>query len=111
MILFLLLLIAAYVLVGVYAYQNAWTHDMWLLNWHWSGVSAWWPVVLATVAIGVLFLLYMIYAGAVHGLRYGPIRRPAATHDPPIAGIRRHNTRPREATATPPADLRPATPP
>src|SRR5207302_2037701 len=39
MILFLLLLIAAYVLVGVYAYQNPWTHDMWLLNWHWSGAG------------------------------------------------------------------------
>jgi len=106
MILFLLLLIAAYVLVGVYAYQNAWTHDMWLLNWHWSGVSAWWPVVLATVAIGVLFLLYMIYAGAVHGVRYGSIRRRVATHESTIADIRRDNTRLREENARLRGELR-----
>jgi hypothetical protein len=106
MILFLLLLIAAYVLVGVYAYQNTWTHDMWLFQWHWTGVSAWWPVVLTAVAIGALFLLYMIYAGAVHGVRYGSIRRRAATHESTIVDLRRDNTRLREENARLRGELR-----
>ncbi|HYM51744.1 MAG TPA: hypothetical protein VET65_14385 [Candidatus Limnocylindrales bacterium] len=99
MILFLLLLVAAYVVVGVYAYQNPWTHDMTLFTWHWSAVPAWGPVVLASVAIGVLFLLYMIYAGAVHGVRYGSVRRRVATHESTIADLRTDNTRLREENA------------
>jgi hypothetical protein len=106
MILFLLLLIVAYVLVGVYAYQNTWTHDMWVFNWHWTGVSAWWPVVLAAVGIGALFLLYMIYAGAVHGVRYGSIRRRVLTHESTIGDLRRDNTRLREENARLRGELR-----
>lgn len=106
MILFLLLLIAAYVLVGVYAYQNTGTHDMWLFNWHWAGVSAWWPVVLTAVGIGALFLLYMIYAGAVHGVRYGSIRRRVTTHESTIGDLRRDNTRLREENARLRGELR-----
>lgn len=99
MILFLLLLIAAYALVGAYAYQNPWTHDITLFNWHWSGVAAWWPVVLASVAIGVLFLLYMMYAGLVHGVRYGSVRRRVVTHESTISDLRTETTRLREENA------------
>lgn len=99
MILFLLLLIAAYVLVGAYAYQNPWTHDLTLFGWHWAGVPAWWPVVLASVAIGVLFLLYMLYAGLVHGVRYGSVRRRVLTHESTISDLRTETTRLREENA------------
>jgi hypothetical protein len=109
MILFLLLLVAAYFVVGLFAYQNPWTHDITLFNWHWSGAAAWWPVVLASVTIGVLFLLYMIYAGAVHGVRYGSVRRRVATHESTISDLKTESTRLREENARLRGQLRGAT--
>jgi len=56
MILFLLLLIVAGALVGLYAVQNTATHDVTLWQWHWSAVPDWVPVVLTAAVIGALFL-------------------------------------------------------
>ena len=111
MILFLLLLLAAYVLVGAYAYENTWTHDMTLFGWHWTGVAAWWPVVLASVGIGVLFLLYMMYAGVVHGVRYGSVRRQVRTRESTIGDLRTEHTRLREENARLRGQLRSLTSP
>src|SRR5206468_1856747 len=43
MILFLLLLIVAGVAVAMYAAQNTASHDVTLLQWHWSAVPDWCP--------------------------------------------------------------------
>ena len=100
MLLFLLLLIAAYVLVGFYVAQNpSATQDVFLFKWHWTGVHVWEPVVAAAVAVGVLFILYMLYAGAIHGVRAGSLRRRVATHQSTISDLRGENTRLREDNA------------
>ena len=99
MILFLLLLIVAGAGVAVYAYQNTGTHSVTFLQWHWSAVSDWVPVVLAAVVIGVLFLLYMIYSGLVHGVRLGSMRRRVSTREQAINDMRAENQRLREENA------------
>src|SRR5437879_10419631 len=75
MLLFLILLIAAGIVVGFYAAQNTGAHDVTLFNWHWSAIPDWLPVVLAAAVIGGLFLLYMMYAGLAFGFRHGSRRR------------------------------------
>lgn len=100
MLLFLLLLIAAYVLIGLYVAQNpSATQDVFLVRWHWTGVHVWEPVAAAAVAIGVLFILYMLYAGAIHGVRAGSLRRRVVTHESTIGDLRGENTRLREENA------------
>ena len=79
MILFLLLLIVAGVGVAMYAAQNTASHDVTLLQWHWSAVPDWVPVIVTAAVIGGLFLLYMIYSGMVHGVRVGSMRRGVST--------------------------------
>lgn len=99
MILFLLLLILAMVAVGLYAAQNAGTHDVTLWNYHWTGVADWVPVVVAAGVVVVLFLLYMVYAGARSGMRHGALRRRITTHESAIADLRKENQRLREENA------------
>jgi len=93
MILFLLLLILAAVGVGVYASENTGTHPVTFLQWHWSAVSDWVPVVIAAAVIGVLFLLYMFYSGLVHGVRIGSMRRRVSTRENAINDMRGENQR------------------
>ncbi len=95
MILFLLLLIIAGAGVAVYANQNTGTHDVTFLQWHWSSVADWVPVVVAAAVIGGLFLLYMIYSGLVHGVRLGSMRRRVSA----INDVRTENQRLREENA------------
>src|SRR5947209_9428959 len=99
MILFLLLLILAAVGVGVYASENTGTHPVTFLQWHWSAVSDWVPVVIAAAVIGVLFLLYMFYSGLVHGVRIGSMRRRVSTRENAINEMRGENQRLREENA------------
>ena len=99
MILFLLLLIVAGAGVAVYASQNTATHDVTFLQWHWSAVADWVPVVVAAVVIGVLFLLYMIYSGLVHGVRLGSMRRRVSTREQAINDMRTEHQRLREENA------------
>lgn len=99
MILFLLLLIVAGAGVAVYANQNTGTHDITFLQWHWSSVADWVPVVAAAVVIGGLFLLYMIYSGLVHGVRLGSMRRRVSTREQAVNDMRTENQRLREENA------------
>src|SRR2546422_9463978 len=99
MILFLLLLIVAGVVVAAYAAQNTTTHDVTLWQWHWSAVPDWVPVLLTAAVIGALFLLYLLYAGMVHGGRVGPIRRRVTTREAAINDMRTENQRLREENA------------
>jgi hypothetical protein len=100
MILFLLLLIAAVGIVAVYAIGgNAGTHDVTLWQWHWAAVPDWVPVVLTAVVFGGLLLLYMLYAGLVHGVRVGSMRRRVTTRESAIGDLRRENQRLREENA------------
>jgi uncharacterized integral membrane protein len=98
-ILFLLLLILAAVGVGVYASENTGTHSVTFLQWQWSAVADWVPVVVAAVVIGGLFLLYMIYSGLVHGVRIGSMRRRVSTRETAINDMRAENQRLREENA------------
>ena len=106
MILFLILLIIAAAAVGLYATENAGTHDVTFWQWHWSGVSDWVPVVVTAAVIGGLFLLYMIYSGMVHGVRVGSMRRRVTTRESTIADLRRENQRLREENARVRSELR-----
>jgi hypothetical protein len=100
MLLFLLLLIAAYVITGFYVAQNSTaTQDVNLFGWHWTGIHVWYPVAAAAIAIGVLFVLYMMYAGLIHGVRAGSLRRRVVTHESTIGDLRGENTRLREENA------------
>jgi hypothetical protein len=100
MILFLLLLIAAIGIVAVYAVGgNAGTHDVTLWQWHWAAVPDWVPVVLTAAVFGGLLLLYMLYAGLVHGVRVGSMRRRVTTRESAITELRRENQQLREENA------------
>jgi cell division protein FtsB len=99
MILFLLLLILALAVVGVYAAQNPGTQDITVLNMHFHSVANWLPVVAAAAVVAVLFVLYMLYAGAVHGARTGSLRRRISTHESALGDLRKENQRLREENA------------
>jgi len=100
MILFLLLLIAAVGIVAVYAVSgNDGTHDVTLWQWHWAAIPDWVPVVLTAAVFGGLLLLYMLYAGLVHGVRVGSMRRRVTTRESAITELRRENQRLREENA------------
>ncbi|HSO94144.1 MAG TPA: hypothetical protein VLS53_06725 [Candidatus Dormibacteraeota bacterium] len=106
MILFLLLLILALAVVGVYAAQNTGTQDITVLNMHFHSVANWLPVVAAAVAVTLLFILYMLYSGAVHGARTGSLRRRISTHESAIADLRKENQRLREENARMRSEMR-----
>ncbi|HEY8677946.1 MAG TPA: hypothetical protein VIN39_04860 [Candidatus Dormibacteraeota bacterium] len=99
MILFLLLLIVALAIVGVYAAQNTGTQDISILNFHFHSVANWLPVVAAAAVVAVLFILYMLYAGAIHGARTGSLRRRITTHEGTIGDLKKENQRLREENA------------
>lgn len=99
MILFLLLLILAGVGLAFYATENTSPHTVTFWNWHWSGVADWVPVVVVAAIIGVLFLLYMMYSGAVHGVRLGSMRRRVSTREQAVTEMRAENQRLREENA------------
>ena len=106
MILFLILLIVAAGVVGLYATYNTGTHDVTLWQWHWAAIPDWVPVVVAAVVIGGLFLLYMAYSGLVHGVRVGSMRRRVSTRESTINDLRRENQRLREENARVRSELR-----
>lgn len=106
MVLFLLLLILALALVGVYAAQNTGTQDISVLNMHFHSVANWLPVVAAAAAVALLFILYMLYAGAVHGARTGSLRRRISTHESALADLRKENQRLREENARMRSEMR-----
>ena len=106
MILFLILLLLAAAGIGLYATENTSTHDVTLLQWHWSAVPDWAPVVVIAAVIGGLFLLYMLYSGLVHGVRVGSMRRRVTTRESTISDLRRENQRLREENARVRSELR-----
>ncbi len=99
MILFLILLLIAAAIVGVYAAGNTGTHDVTFWQWHWSAVPDWLPVLVAAAVIAGVFLLYMLYSGLVHGVRVGSMRRRVTTRESEISDLRRENQRLREENA------------
>ncbi len=106
MILFLILLLIAAAVVGVYAIGNTGAHDVTLWQWHWSAVPDWVPVMVAAAVIAGLFLLYMLYSGLVHGVRVGSMRRRVTTRESTISDLRRENQRLREENARVRSELR-----
>jgi len=106
MILFLLLLILALAVVGIYAAQNTGTQDITVLNLHFHSVANWLPVVGAAAVVAVLFILYMLYAGAVHGARTGSLRRRISTHESALNDLRKENQRLREENARMRSEMR-----
>jgi uncharacterized integral membrane protein len=106
MLLFLLLLILTGVGVAIYASENTGTQAVTFLQWHWSAMSDWVPVVTTAIVIGVLFLLYMLYSGTVHGVRVGSMRRRVSTREQAINEMRADNQRLREENARLQSELR-----
>jgi hypothetical protein len=114
MIVFLVLLVLALLAVGLYAAQNTSTHDVTLWHAHWTGVADWVPVVLAAGLVALLFLVYMLYAGARSGMRHGALRRRITTHEATISDLRTQTQRLREENARLKSEIRstqPAAPP
>ncbi len=99
MIVFLALLVLALLAVGLYAAQNTGTHEVTLWHAHWTGVADWVPVVMAAGMVAVLFLVYMLYAGARSGIRHGALRRRITTHEATISDLRKETQRLREENA------------
>src|SRR5919199_5606709 len=106
MFLFFILLLVAAALIGVFAYQNTATHDMSFLQWHFSGVPLWVPVVLAAAAVGVIMLLWLLALGATAGMRHGALRRRLGDHESTLGNVRQENTRLREENARLRSELR-----
>src|SRR3981189_2939809 len=99
MIVFLILLIIAAAVVGVYATGNTGTHDVTLWQWQWSAVPDWVPVLVAAAVVAGLFVLYMLYSGLVHGVRIGSMRRRVTTRESALNDLRLENQRLREENA------------
>lgn len=108
MIVFLALLLLALLAVGLYAAQNTGTHDITLWHAHWTGVADWVPVVIAAGLVAVIFLVYMMYAGARSGIRHGALRRRITTHEATIGDLRREAQRLREENARLKSEVRSA---
>lgn len=108
MIVFLALLLLALLAVGLYAAQNTGTHDVTLWHAHWTGVADWVPVVIAAGLVAVLFLVYMMYAGARSGIRHGALRRRITTHEATIGDLRKETQRLREENARLKSEVRSA---
>ena len=106
MILFLLLLVVALAAVGIYAAQNTGTQDITLLNMQFHSVANWLPVVAAAAIVALLFVLYMLYSGAVHGARTGSLRRRISTHESALADLRKENQKLREENARMRSEMR-----
>jgi hypothetical protein len=99
MILFLILLLIAAAGVGVYAAGNPGTHDVTFWQWHWSAVPDWVPVMIAAAVVVAVLVVYMLYAGLVHGVRVGSMRRRVTTRESAINELRLENQRLREENA------------
>ncbi|HEY0492009.1 MAG TPA: hypothetical protein VGD57_00885 [Candidatus Dormibacteraeota bacterium] len=106
MILFLLLLILALAVVGIYAAQNTGTQDITVLNMQFHSVANWLPVVVAAAVVALLLVLYMLYSGAVHGARTGSLRRRISTHESALGDLRKENQRLREENARMRSEMR-----
>ena len=99
MILFLIMLLIAAAGVGIYAAGNPGTRDVTFWQWHWSAVPDWVPVMIAAAVVVVVFLVYMLYSGLVHGVRVGSMRRRVTTRESAINELRLENQRLREENA------------
>jgi hypothetical protein len=59
---YLILMLAVFVLTGVFSLQNVGTHDFSLLGYSWS-LPLWAPTAIGVGAMAVLLLLHMSHAG------------------------------------------------
>src|SRR2546423_15624129 len=66
---FLILVVLALLLLGIFAVQNSSTEQVNFLTFHWAGVPQWLPPVLAGGAVAILLILYMLVAGGRRGIR------------------------------------------
>lgn len=107
-LLFFLLLVAAAVALGFYSFQNVGGHPVNFLYWHWNSIPEWVPVLAAAVVFGGIMLLYLMWVGAVSGVRRGALRRRVVTHESTIGDLRGENQRLREENARLRSDLRQA---
>src|SRR5919108_4606584 len=107
-LLFFLLLVAAGVALGFYSFQNVGGHPVNFLYWHWSSIPEWVPVLAAAVVFGGIMLLYLMWVGAVSGVRRGALRRRVVTHESTIGDLKTENQRLREENARLRSDLRQA---
>lgn len=93
MILFLVFLVIALALGAVYAIGNNGVHPVTFWQWHWSSVPDWAPVAITAALIVGLFVLYALYAGLIHGVRVGSMRRRVSTRESTISELFAENER------------------
>lgn len=98
---FLLLILGGCAVAGlvIYAIQNSGPISVTFVSLHWTGVTAWFPVVAAAAAILVALGIYVLVAGAGWRLRHGHLRRVAAEHDARAERLDQENLTMREELA------------
>jgi uncharacterized integral membrane protein len=93
---FLILLVIALLLLGIFVVQNSSTEQVSFLTFHWAGVPQWLPPVLAGGAVAILLVLYMLVAGGRRGIRQRGVRGRA---DSRISALESENERLRQELA------------
>jgi hypothetical protein len=93
MILFLLFLVIALAVGATYAIGNPGAHPVTFWQWHWSSVPDWAPVAITAALMAGLFVLYGLYAGLIHGVRVGSMRRRVSTRESTISELFAENER------------------
>ena len=93
---FLILVVLALLLLGIFAVQNSSTEQVNFLTFHWAGVPQWLPPVLAGGAVAILLILYMLVAGGRRGIRQRGVKGRA---DSRVSALETENERLRQEVA------------
>jgi uncharacterized integral membrane protein len=93
---FLILLVIALLLLGIFVVQNSSTEQVSFLTFHWTGVPQWLPPVLAGGAVAILLILYMLVAGGRRGIRQRGVK---GRSDSKVSALESENERLRQELA------------
>jgi hypothetical protein len=91
MFMFLVLLVAYFVLLGVYVGQNHGPEPVSLFVWSWPDIRAWVPAGVAGLAMFVLMAAWGSYGRTRHGIRHWFLGRRISEHQSEIADLRAEN--------------------
>lgn len=95
-VVFLILLMIALGLLGIFVAQNSGTEEVRFLAFHWAGVRQWVPPAIAGGAVAILLILYMLMASGRRGIRQRGLRGRAESK---LADLQNENERLRQEVA------------
>jgi uncharacterized integral membrane protein len=102
---YLILLMVVFALTGVFAVQNAGTHDFSLLGYTWS-LPLWAPTAIGVAVVSVLLMLHMSHAGLGSRFREMGHGREIDEHRDRIDGLLAENAKLREELAAAQGEVR-----